>query len=247
MFKLFKKNITQYLSVEANTTYPKVVHEIHNEFMTAGDKLIQEAKSILEGASKKQMEKGKRLKAIGFQNVVESKNADKLIETVEVAKKVEYYRCKYPFQKFITEQQLLEICKKYQLICGEISMYSGFVPETKLQEIENFKVSNDDVLVEVWSRGVYAEYKTQFLNDNGVSAEKWSSLYKKENVKVGLKICAPSTDMIIPSGKEVKWYKVVASPIPDPVVLQPVNGGYLIVTAWGDEASDELVVNQTNN
>ena len=34
---------------------------------------------------------------------------------------------------------------------------------------------------------------------------------------------------------------------PDPVVLQPVNEGYLIVCAWGDEASDELVVNSINN
>jgi len=33
----------------------------------------------------------------------------------------------------------------------------------------------------------------------------------------------------------------------DPVVLQPVKGGYLIITAWGDEASDELVVNQKFN
>ena len=35
--------------------------------------------------------------------------------------------------------------------------------------------------------------------------------------------------------------------IPDPVVLQPVCGGYLIVCAWGDEASDEIVVNQQMN
>ena len=35
--------------------------------------------------------------------------------------------------------------------------------------------------------------------------------------------------------------------IPDPVVLQPVKGGYLIITAWGDEASDEIVVNQKMN
>ena len=35
--------------------------------------------------------------------------------------------------------------------------------------------------------------------------------------------------------------------VPDPVVLQPVRYGFLIVTAWGDEASDEMVVNPRNN
>lgn len=35
--------------------------------------------------------------------------------------------------------------------------------------------------------------------------------------------------------------------VPDPVVLQPVKGGFLIVCAWGEEASDEIVVNEKMN
>ena len=38
---------------------------------------------------------------------------------------------------------------------------------------------------------------------------------------------------------------------PDPVIFQSVlykgNEYYLIITAWGDEASDELVVNERSN
>ena len=33
----------------------------------------------------------------------------------------------------------------------------------------------------------------------------------------------------------------------DPVVLQRVVGGYLILSAWGPEASDPIVVNEINN
>jgi hypothetical protein len=33
----------------------------------------------------------------------------------------------------------------------------------------------------------------------------------------------------------------------DPIVLQPVKGGYLVVTKWGLEASDEIVTNPTSN
>ena len=47
--------------------------------------------------------------------------------------------------------------------------------------------------------------------------------------------------------KLVEGYKLEKKHIPDPVVLQPVKGGYLILTAWGDEASDPLVVNEINN
>ena len=47
-------------------------------------------------------------------------------------------------------------------------------------------------------------------------------------------------------GMYVKGHKLEMS-IPDPIVLQPVKGGYLIVTAWGDEASDAAVVNEIKN
>ena len=60
-----------------------------------------------------------------------------------------------------------------------------------------------------------------------------------------MQICAPLKDMEVKSNQKVKGYKIMD--IPDPVVLQPVRGGYLIVCAWGDEASDEIVVNQQMN
>jgi hypothetical protein len=58
------------------------------------------------------------------------------------------------------------------------------------------------------------------------------------------KICAPIKDMDT-SGMRLINNKLVY--IPDPVVLFPVELGYIIVTAWGDEASDENVVNADLN
>lgn len=65
---------------------------------------------------------------------------------------------------------------------------------------------------------------------------------KKEYEQPAFKICAPKEDFET-RGWEVKdGYRLVY----DPIVLQPVSKdgveGYLIVTAWGDEAADELVV-----
>jgi len=50
---------------------------------------------------------------------------------------------------------------------------------------------------------------------------------------------------------EIKDFKLSKIEIPDPVVLQPVffkgKKHYLIVTAWGIEAEDELVKNSNHN
>jgi hypothetical protein len=60
------------------------------------------------------------------------------------------------------------------------------------------------------------------------------------------KIVAPISDFNTTNYALAEGYKL-AKKIEDPVVLQPVRGGYLIVTAWGPEASDSMVVNEINN
>lgn len=68
--------------------------------------------------------------------------------------------------------------------------------------------------------------------------------------KCPLEICAPLKDFDI-KDMEIKDFKLSKIEIPDPVVLKPVHfeGSkyYLIVTAWGDEASDPLVQNPIHN
>jgi len=271
---------------ESKQDYPAIVHEIHNEFLTAGDRILEEANAILLEAKAKSVEKGKRLAAAGFKNVPEAVEAikveRKIVTTKETADLVHYYQQNYPMNKFITEDQVKKICEKYGLVCGEISMYKGFVPENKLSEIERFSLKNADKnirgllgskhIIDGFSESVfdenigyvnesellgYAQKNEAYIIASGkpdyaYASEqlisqfigKWGYV-KVSKVDTGLKICAPLKDMEIPRGKEVKGYKI--QDIPDPVVLQPVKGGYLIVAAWGDEASDEIVVNQINN
>lgn len=65
-----------------------------------------------------------------------------------------------------------------------------------------------------------------------------------------LEIAAPRKDFNM-TDMEVRDFKIQKIEIPDPVVLCPVlhkgTKHYLIVTAWGPEASDDLVVNQKMN
>lgn len=59
-----------------------------------------------------------------------------------------------------------------------------------------------------------------------------------------MKIKIRKGKIITPHGSQLD---PMSANVPDPVVLQQVKGGYLIITAWGDEASDENVVNQLFN
>lgn len=296
MFNLFKKSENNQpkvdVIVEKKSKYPTIVDEIHNEFFTAGDKILEEANGILAECKAKDVQKGKRLASLGFTKAPQAVQAleteSLLISTKEVAELVSYYSIHYPNNKFITEQQVKQICEKYSLVCGNVSMYKGFVPENKLSLIENFKLKDNDVPFAsiIGSRFTSDGFKDSqsnvelgYLNINDIR-DDWAINSVKEshgfyfagkncshigNVKSNivnlynndwgyvkavafdksLRICAPLKDMEIPSGKELKGYKI--QDIPDPVVLQPVKGGYLILAAWGNEASDEIVVNQTMN
>ncbi len=100
------------------------------------------------------------------------------------------------------------------------------------------------ILQLIWSIGNHSTCKGEELNDGGAMASRYCIYDRKEKLEP-LKICAPLSQM------EMTGYKLfgihIVKEVPDPIVLQPVNGGYLIVCAWGNEASDELVVNSINN
>lgn len=257
--------------------YPKEVIEIHHEFETAADKLLEEAKSIITEASTKNVDKVNRLEILGFKQASQVSELKLLIQKAELSKEqielINYYKREYPFNKFIDEEGVKTICHKYNLVCGDVSRFKGFVPEANLKQIERFKLKNNDIpFAEIFNRDTGEII--QKLNQSEIKMDDWADgMMKKEDgfyvsnengkkylgyqhsinqaklryANNKLQICAPVKDMDI-SGLELKeGYKLQKKHIPDPVVLQPVKGGYLILTAWGDEASDPLVVNEILN
>lgn len=261
-----------------------LVEEIHNTFNIASEKLLANAQEILNQSGTIPMEKAERLKAIGFVNANEVKKWDKIKMTKELADRIRYYQMAYPMNKFITEEQVKMICKKYNLVCAPVNAYSGFVPETKLKQIENFQIKKqDEKILNVkiscaWNTGVpYGDFLirtrggSHIHNELGMDlipvnhpALYWMSgtlfsvnvndntgyvtQYKVYGTQQML-ICAPKKDMNLKGLEKVGaiFTSFVTVDVPDPVVLQPCNGGYLIVAAWGDEASDEIVVNPIHN
>lgn len=270
--------------------YPAVVEEIHREFHSAGDVLLVEAQEILKKAQGTEIEKGKRMLSLGFKQAQQAEETGKILHKAaaskEVAELVRYYQVNYPNNKFITEEQVQAICFKYNLICGEVGRYKGFVPEKNLKEVEAFRAKDGDVpslLFDVvcdrvklpsnqiddsflteygksyFSRGVGLNYAyitactgRVELGSTSLFGEKCTIFNGNTFVKIinkevhELQICAPVKDMDLTGMTIVDGYKMIKH-IPDSVVLQHVKGGYLILTAWGDEASDENVVNKQMN
>lgn len=255
------------------------IEQIHREFNTASETLLKEAKLIIANRQAS-AEKAERLKAAGFSQANEVVANKDFFLTKETVEYIEYYQQKYPFNKFITRDQVLAINKKYNLVAAPVDRYKGFVPDKNLRQIEAFKVDEKDIAEnliqikkftynydsqkerqerlrkmypdlllpksEVWfaTTTVYAMAGDRTITDNWVDLSSYEEIDNRNKI-----ICAPLKDMDIDGLKKkdsiFSMFKTVH--VPDPVVLQPVKGGYLIITAWGDEASDEIVVNSINN
>lgn len=260
MFDFFKTKRTE-------GRYPKVVEDIHNEFANAGERLVNEAKQIIANTSINE-EKVEMLRSVGFISTPEYTSVKKAKEEKEkqqnLCEALNDFSIELPKYKFITGKMAREICKKYGLVLGEISQYKGFVPEKNLREIDEFMKEQRQV-IERREPGRQAVYHTIHDAATGHTyvAEDRGGLVPitvKEAIRLqlGLGVRQSSSLIIIAPLKDMdaRGYKltdrVFTREIPDPIVCAKVwhsNGTELlcIITAWGDEASDEMVVNQKNN
>lgn len=184
-----------------------------------------------------------------------------MIKKKELINAIEYFSFKYPNYKFITEESVLKICNNYGLVYGPVNLYTGTVPDKNLKHIEEFQVAIEDQCYIKTIESAYgfdSRIRKNYLSKNSVeSQQKQNSDLRKyayQDIihfnKALLEIAAPKKDFNM-EGYEVKNFKISKIEIPDPIVLYPVvfnnQKHYLIVTAWGLEANDELIVNQKLN
>lgn len=266
MFNL-KRKVKQIVQSFEPVKDPQVViAEIHNSFDTASEKLLNDAKAILAGSY--DIEKGERLKKIGFVSAKKAVEASTIIsekqKNEELAKLIEYYQMSYPNNKFITEKKTKEICQKYGLLCAETKYYISDVPEKNLSEIETFKLKESEMDKIVygwfkWERTAHGGYLRSSSKEDGgmygycINTRGWGSSFNQTNEtethhfdKPDLKICASVKDFDTKNMRIEDGYKLELN-LPDPIVLQPVKGGYLVVSKWGLEAEDADLVNEKMN
>lgn len=134
----------------AVTPTETLVREIHNEFDTAADKLLEEAQGIIaKGLTSQKADLAKKLKDAGFTNVgmvAKLKDEQEKITLAEdQARVVSKYKEKYPDYKFIFRSQVKVICQKYGLVMGTAEAYIGTIPVKNIEEISSFRVDKEDI------------------------------------------------------------------------------------------------------
>ena len=190
------------------------------------DLLLKEAEIVLQKPiDESKAQDYQNLIKLGFNNEKNIKEHKEEIQKIEESKKtkqiIEHYSFKYPFNKFINEDSVVRICQKYGLLLTNVDRFIGGIPEKNQKEIINFKVDKID----------------------------FSHSYSKESEYVnGTSLLIIATkDQLNMNSARVQGHKLVDIVKEDPIVLQPVKNGYLIVSAWGVEASDKEVQNPRFN
>lgn len=228
------------------------VENIHSEIFSVHEILVKEAEKIagelLEDSEKEKIVR--QLNEIGFTRAA---NIGEQVDALDRRKGIKWYEQNNPTQKFIDEETVLKICEKYNLYLTHVQYFTGKIPEKNQKEILDFRIKETALLngnrVE-WVNysfdliKVSYEYKKEIDVKWEARAQKIKELDKSMNL-VGccdLKIIASESELdmrfLQKRGREL---------VHDPVVLQPVKWGYLIVTAWGKEASDENILNEKMN
>ncbi len=239
MFNL-KKAQAQFVSSFQPTI---TVEMIHREFDTAVDLLLSKALDIDEFKK----DRHDRLKKLGFNNIKEVKEMSaQMAESNKqrtISEYVNKYAINYPNNKFITKELVESICKKYGLAKATVGYFIGEIPDKNLEEIEAFVLNENDCIKYPISK-LHISSATEYYgyaHDNSyyITTEKEGYKIHKES----LEICAPIKDFDTTHLK-LEGTNLVPK---DPIVLQPLAGGYIIVSKWGAEGEDKDLINEKMN
>lgn len=225
--------------------------QLNADIHSVQELLLLEAKRIVEKVySEEEIKTIEDLASLGFKNNKEYR----AYEDWKRAKNVTKYSESYPMNKFITEGAVKKICKKYGLLLADVGDYKSDIPFENQKAIVNFRIKDEDTkggsifeLGSLWSAmimprmryregGLIYDSPTEEITITESTKPKFS---KAKN----LKIIAPPKKLNM-KGKKIKGHCLIDK---DPIVLQPVKDGYLIVTAWGFEAKDPEIQNPRHN
>jgi len=240
--------------VEVKTNSLTIDEQIYVDVYSAQQLLLDKAKEVLDepfNYDKERVDRLEKLDKLGFGNAEEVKEfkiiKQKRENQKKIQSKIKYYNHTYPLNKFIDEKSVKKVCEKYGLLLTFVKDYIAEIPEKNQNEIINFKVKGSD------TRHPDEMYKGVFLMNLGRtrhffdfnSNEEYKSWREEMMTGENLLIIAPERKL--DTHGKIKEGHVLKIEIKDPVVLQPVEHGYLILSSWGLEASDDLIANPINN
>lgn len=243
---LFKKAVK-----ETSVTIP-TAKDIHNEAFSIQSTILnlatESSKEIFNDKFKGDL--ASKLYDIGFTG---AKNIGVPVEANKKRAAIQWYLDNNPQYKFIDAASVDLICNKYNLYLCDISDFIGEIPLKNQKEILDFKIKETAAVNS--NRVDWVQYdrdliKTSFEYNKLIEEKMKERDEKIRNMDKSMELIGVHNLKIIAPESEIDMrYKTKRGReiVKDPVVLQPVKWGYLIVTAWGDEASDESVVNEKMN
>ena len=207
---------------------------------------------------------GLRHIALGFTGTPEAKEAARFNEKETVCrlkravrnKEGELrraFKARYPMHSFLTEADIKKLCATYSLAFVEVERYIGEIPEHCLRDIEGFGLREEDKRwwVSWWGGGIMDYNRRRewsMFEEEGAATDFKEGIpnASEGSAVIGnrLSILAPAEKVRLEPHERISGSRIVKD---DPIVLCPVDGGYLVVTAWGDEANDPAVVNENRN
>lgn len=218
---------------------------IHEEFDSASARLLLEANRILSTAQPLPSSAVlAKVASLGFTNMKMVTESTEILRTREQAKNVaelvEHYSRWYPQNKFITHEEVTQICKKYGLLHGFPDSFIGDMPEKNQRELIAFKCRDEDK--------VYVYYSS-LISTRIEDGRDYRHRYDG-NPNSGMRSISSFTIVATPSEfdtnkKEITSEFTIAER--DPIVLYMVFGGFLVVTKWGAEAKIPGIASPNSN
>lgn len=301
-----------------NKIAQRKVVRIHHAFDTAAERLLQEAQEIIatkpeigetEISKLNQLEILEKIGFINSKNFVEAKKVKdsfetkrgKIVDASGIQELVLRYQHYFPFYKFLTIDQLVHICMKYNLVFHPVEQYIGEIPAKNIAEMANIPDLNKngavtkpgyapggpvergtDINLDFGTEDKYYvrvpgklgfDYPVEITNQDYKDMKNLGDTAKRRKlVEIGERNGYPYTadsfynkEIYLTIARDEKLY-IAAPPsqfdlnksiIPsvskilriqlDPVVFRVCKGGIQVITKWGLEASDPLLVNEVNN
>lgn len=176
-------------------------------------------------------------------NVAINKDIDGLNKDRELYNKISI---KYTNYRLIGIKNILNLCEKYDLYLGLAEQFIGSIPYSNLQDLNKHKdgvlnykefdglSSTSAIDLVRYSKNHYAIVAPRYMfKENLAEADRLILNIEKPKLKIKFEFQKPSFNL-------------------DPIVLAPLynprgyNNGivYQIVTAWGEEAEDDNVINK---
>jgi hypothetical protein len=201
----------------------EIIDDIHNEFTSISDNLLNDLENSLKSFDKEKLNEkllvAEELNNLGFNK---SKTVTNVLKDVKINKINNYLYNTLLYYKSKYLYKFIDYENVYKL-CKKYKLIlapvNRFIGEIPEKNQKEILNFKFDI----------KDYDTT----------------KESNYVNGVNLLIVATpDLIDKTGMRIQGIELVKD---DPIVLQQVNGGYLIVTAWGNEANDEIIINEKMN